>query len=241
MNRTSSWLKKQIALLVLVLVSLGNFAPCLAKEAKSQKFNVFAVVSEKIEEQAKTVSAMLLEQTRIKTFPQLGFQIHCTLYMTNFPVPSQESVQRRVQGLAQAVRVFPIVSGGVVKTDGNWLFIDLEKNRNLQRLSDEVVNLLAGLRTADSEIPAWAKSIPEKVEMIKKYGSPNVYSQFNPHLTLLARTDGAILDGFLSRNAGVPAVKDRVQGEVVAIGYGVADGNGQMDKPIAIFPLKPQK
>ena len=223
---------------VALLLAVSLASTILAKDGGEVKFNVFAVVSASLEEQARTVSQLLFEQAGVKTFPHLGYQIHCTLYMTKYPATAENFLRRRVEGLAAAVRKFPVSSGGVEKTSGDWLFVNLERNRNLQRLSDEVVNLLASLRSKNQEIPGWAKKDPKKLEMIEKYGSPNVFSEFNPHLTLLARTDGWVLDRFMIDNEDMPSVKDHVAGEIVAIGYGIADQNGQMEKPVAIFPLK---
>ncbi|NCB45753.1 DUF1045 domain-containing protein, partial [bacterium] len=139
--------------------------------------------------------------------------------------------------LADGVREFRVSTTGLEITSGNWFFINLERNRNLQALSDAVVKLLSPLRVPSDFIPDWAKSMPNKVEYISKYGSPNVFDEFNPHLTLTASTDGEKLANFLETHFESDFAQN-ISGEIIAIGYGIADRNGQIEKPIEIFPLR---
>ena len=59
----------------------------------------------------------------------------------------------------------------------------------LQQLSDAVVNNTHDLIIPNQPVPSWIKDLsPEearlKEEMVKKYGSPNVFSQFQPQYDL---------------------------------------------------------
>ena len=103
--------------------------------------------------------------------------------------------------------------------------------------SGRVVEMLAPMRAKSDFIPDWAKEFPTKVEYISKYGSPNVYSEFNPHLTFLARSDEEKLQRFNKKHADSDFAKV-IGGSVVAIGAGIADHNGQIKEPLKIFPLK---
>ncbi len=75
------------------------------------------------------------------------------------------------------------------------------------------------------------------MENIKKYGSPNVYSEFNPHLTFLPGSDGEKLNSFYNKHKESDFAK-AIPGKVIAIGIGIADRNGQIKEAMKIFPLQ---
>ena len=59
----------------------------------------------------------------------------------------------------------------------------------LQMLSDSIVDGLNKFIKRPPTIPDWVWTLPEpqrsrKLEMIRRYGSPNVYSEFQPHVTV---------------------------------------------------------
>eukprot|EP00698_Gefionella_okellyi_P025461 TRINITY_DN933_c0_g1_i2.p3 TRINITY_DN933_c0_g1~~TRINITY_DN933_c0_g1_i2.p3 ORF type:complete len:120 (-),score=28.59 TRINITY_DN933_c0_g1_i2:213-572(-) len=59
----------------------------------------------------------------------------------------------------------------------------------LQFMSDALVNETFLFAVPNQPIPPWVLQLPEperslKIAMIKRYGSPNVFSQFQPHVTL---------------------------------------------------------
>ena len=227
------------AFLAAIVIFFNRRQPSQAAAAiDDSKINIFAVLSSEIEEAAKSCSESLLVQEKLKTFPQQGYQIHCTLYMANYSPERVNSLKELVASFALTVRPFDATSSGMFVTKEHWLFLNIVKDRNLQTLSDTIVTLTAPLRSPNQFIPEWAKSSPEKLECIKKYGSPNVFVQFGPHLTLLANADGAALARFLQKNSANPAFGLPVKGRIIGIGLGIADEKGQVQKPIAInfFP-----
>lgn len=59
----------------------------------------------------------------------------------------------------------------------------------LQQWSDLLVKRISQYIVPNQPIPDWVLGLPEplrseKISMIKKYGSPNVFDQFQPHVTL---------------------------------------------------------
>jgi hypothetical protein len=230
------WLAVFVTTVVIVLVwSTAVWAQ--ASGPATVKLNVFAVVSPNLEEAARLAGQALELEEGLQTFPQLGFQIHCTLYMTRFAEDRQSDVLEKVKELAARVKEFSVKTTGLELTSGNWFFLNLDRAGGLQALSDSVVQRLAPLRFPDEHVPDWAKPFPQKVEYITTWGSPNVFAEFNPHLTLLARADPEKLRGFLARHANNPAFGAPLEGKIVAIGVGVADGNGQIKDPLVILPL----
>ncbi len=203
----------------------------------TEKINVFAVVSENIEEAAVDASLALFQEEGLESFPHQGFQVHCTLYMTQYPPEAREKVREKIEWLSKGVRQFSIRTNGLEITAGDWFFLSLTRNRNVQSLADAVTNILSPLRQPSDYIPNWAKEFPTKIEYISKYGSPNVFNEFDPHLTLTASTDGEKLKRFLANHAESYYAKP-IEGRVVAIGYGIGDRNGQIREALEIFPLQ---
>jgi hypothetical protein len=232
-----SAMTKLLAIAVLVFVLVAVIASAQSDKPQFEKINVFAVVSQNIENAFTDAAKALKEEEGLEAFPLLGYQTHCTLYMTQYPEGTKDSVLAKIAELASNTREFEINSTGLEITSGNWYFMNLERNRNLQTLSDNVVEMLAPLRAQSDFIPDWAKEFPTKLEYIAKYGSPNVYSEFNPHLTFLAKSDEEKLQRFNKKHADSDFAKV-IGGSVVAIGAGIADRDGQMKEPWKIFPLK---
>eukprot|EP01133_Synstelium_polycarpum_P007285 gene7285-8467_t len=66
---------------------------------------------------------------------------------------------------------------------------NIQLNECLQYMSDLVVNTTYQYIIPNQPIPDWVNELPEplrdeKIAMIQKYGSPNCFSQFVPHITL---------------------------------------------------------
>jgi hypothetical protein len=213
----------------------------LSKKVQAQenqeKINVFAVVSDNIATSFTEAARALHEQEQLESFPLQGYQTHCTLYMTQYPEGMKDQVLAKIAALASTTSAFQVQATGLAITDGSWFFMNLNRNRNLQTLSDTIVELLAPMRAKSDYIPEWAKKSPNKVEFISKYGSPNVYAEFNPHLTFLPKSDEAKLQNFLKNNSD-KAFAQNIDGQIIAIGAGIADKNGQIKEPWQIFYLK---
>ena len=221
--------------LALIIISAVVVSAQDKAQITTEKINVFAIVSDEIYGITKDASEVLFSEHELDTFTRRGFQVHCTLYMTQYPKNSLDKVAQKIASIANKTKSFDITSSGLEQTADNWLFVNIERNSNLQTLCDLTVKTLASMRSKTKFVPDWAKSFPTKVEYIEKYGSPNVYSEFNPHLTLLAKSDASKLTAFIKNNT---RFNSKVQGKVIAIGLGIADRDGQIETPYKIFPLK---
>lgn len=229
--------KRFIVAVFLAAISFVAFAQT-ETPPPVEKINVFAIVSENIENAFKVAANALKTEQGVDSFPQQGFQVHCTLYMTQYPTGMKEKVLGKIEEIASNTRQFDISTTGLEITSGNWFFMNLERNRNLQTLSDAVVAALSPLRSQSDFVPEWAKAFPNKVDYIKKFGSPNVYEEFNPHLTFLARAELEKLQNFMENHDESDFAKP-VAGKIIAIGAGIADRNGQMPEVWQIFKLQP--
>lgn len=75
-------------------------------------------------------------------------------------------------------------------TNGAYTMLNIENNACLQYLSDKIVNRTMSFVHFPSPIPDWVQSISDpierkqKIDLIEKYGSPNVFQGFTPHVTV---------------------------------------------------------
>lgn len=77
----------------------------------------------------------------------------------------------------------------IVNYSGSYVMLRIEKYECLQYYSDSIVNATKRYVNKNSTIPVWVKDLPEPskqnlINNIKKYGSPNVFEAFDPHVTV---------------------------------------------------------
>lgn len=133
--------------------------------------------------------------TKYDVTPFLGrYPLHTTLYLTDFPQKNLKSVSQRVRQLANQTAPFTIRTAHLSIGNGNYVMLDVSspsllnrQHNQLQNLSDAVVEQLHDLRNKQARIPDWAKHDARKRQSFAHYGSPNVFSEFSPHFTLMAK------------------------------------------------------
>jgi 2'-5' RNA ligase len=121
------------------------------------------------------------------------FEPHITLFLTVFESNEQltaieEGVYRAAQNMSRDCQVNILNS---IAATGTYTMWDVQNSECLQHMSDLVVNATSAYvsKKAKTDIPKWVESLPPairdiKIAMIHQYGSPNVFSQFQPHVTL---------------------------------------------------------
>eukprot|EP00656_Telonema_subtile_P035707 TRINITY_DN39667_c0_g1_i1.p1 TRINITY_DN39667_c0_g1~~TRINITY_DN39667_c0_g1_i1.p1 ORF type:complete len:250 (+),score=40.33 TRINITY_DN39667_c0_g1_i1:129-878(+) len=118
---------------------------------------------------------------------------HITLYLTQWKCPSgtpEECVQTIKDAVTQTVSQFapcPITLSQPYAA-GTYAMLNVSLTPCLQRYSDLVVNATFQYAAPNQSAPAWVKTLPEptrseKLRDIALYGSPNVFSQFQPHVS----------------------------------------------------------
>lgn len=186
-------------------------------------YNVFVKLDETAEKNVSQISDNL-KKHGIESLYSKGYVIHLTMYLTEYKEDSLDEIKKIVDDVASRSESFEIEFKGIIKTPSNWLMLDNNKNVNLQALSDELTHLLIPLRAKDAVMPAWVKHYPKKMVSFEKYGSPNVFSNFDPHITLIAMGDGEKLNAFL-KDYKFKNFKSKVKG----IGIAKVDGLGQAE------------
>ena len=81
-------------------------------------------------------------------------------------------------------------------------------------------------------MPTWVKNYPNKLTAFKRYGSPNVFQNFQPHLTLLANEKSPQLAVI---NKQIQANPSKAQGQIIGVGIGISNQFGQQKQVIAEY------
>ena len=184
-------------------------------------YNVFVIMDNNAKENVENISKGLKE-AGIDSLYSKGYAIHMTLYLTEYKPESLKKIKEVVNKIAKETKPFDVNFYRLRKTGGNWIMLDAENNGIIQGLADEVTVRLNKYRATDAKVPDWAKSIPEKVKSFNLYGSPNVFMNFDPHITLLTPEDPAKIDTFTSKYNFKP-----FKAKVIGIGIAQVDDLGQ--------------
>ncbi len=217
-----------------IIAILSGCLLSFAALAKSVSVNVFALPSADIEQTVASVSDKL-KQNGMESFYEQGFPVHITLYLTTYDEAAIPGLLAKVEMLTTTQPAVPLKAEGFTVTAGNWVFVDAVKETELQQLADKLTNALSPLRDLSAPLPAWVNAYPQKKAVFELYGSPNVFAQFEPHMTLLAAEASPALPAMKKHFAASPP---SATGYVKAVGVGLADAKGQITKVLGHFPLK---
>ncbi|MEL0612643.1 2'-5' RNA ligase family protein [Marinomonas arenicola] len=222
----------RLKLTLTFILSLIAFSANAA--TKSISLNVFAIPSQPIIDLVQTTSDSLKKEG-ITTFYEKGFPVHATLYLTDFPEGSEDAILEEVKKVVARFQPFPIQAKGLTVTQSHWAFLDLVPSTRLQRLADEITLAIEPLRDKQATLPTWVKHFPNKLAAFQRYGSPNVFQNFQPHLTLLANEKSPKLATF---NSKMKANPPQATGQIVGIGVGISDQWGQQKEVVAHYLFK---
>jgi len=177
-------------------------------------------------------------------------QPHVTMYLTSFTntQPVEDAIKEIVPTLLEGSPACNDSAGPMVlegfTVNGCYAMWKVQPNPCLQHISDAVVNATYGYATPDQPIPDWVEALPEplrseKEDMIHRYGSPNVFGQFDPHVTLGFDCDGApkCFDDALQAGAS-PTL--RIESDVLTLALGVVGAHGTVvrGEDMAEFQLR---
>jgi len=206
----SSWILQIVKLLVVLLLFVAFIALVILVVTfvsqkqfmkKKVRLNIHVALSSACTEQVLAINHNLTvydtpNHQKIEFIDK--YEPHLTLYLTDFQYHQLAHIKTQLVELASLNRT----DGGIadscivhllpnVNVSGQYIMWEAEVESCLQHMSDAIVNRTSRYvdSSAKSTIPDWLKSQPEdvrilKTEMIRKYGSPNVFSQFDPHVTV---------------------------------------------------------
>ena len=120
---------------------------------------------------------------------------------------------------------------------GTFAMMNVTNSACLQRYSDAIVNATHKFSQPNQTTPAWVNSLPEperseKLRLIQEYGSPNVFGQFAPHVTLAWSADGTAVYAAVAALRIRPSAFD---GQVFALGSVGDHGTVLQGKDLAIY------
>ena len=212
------------------LIALAALLLARAAFAETVNYNVFVKLDNTAESRVNDISQALAQQGVNSLFAQ-GYQVHLTLYLTEYDSKRLPEIQKIVSQFARRQSKFAISFTGMHSTAGKWLMLDNQPSPELQQLADEITVQLVKLRDKKrATAPIGVSAYPEKVKTFERYGSPNVFAQFNPHVTLL--TPKEFNDGVAKFEAGYAFRPFSAQ--AVGIGIAQVDALGQA-KNVFIF------
>ena len=199
--------------------------------AGSVNYNLFLIPSHHVELPLAQITKHITDVGLTPLLEQ-GYLPHITLYLTQYPSTNLTKIQIEAKKLAHQWRKFPITFNNLEQSKGNWLLLNVKDSLKLQRLADEATMALSLFRDPNATLPNWVKAYPDKIASFQRYGSPNVFAQFQPHITLLPSSNGKKLTAFMAQYA-----KQFQSITVPAIGIGIAmdNANGQAKHPIAAY------
>ncbi|WP_395396899.1 2'-5' RNA ligase family protein [Novosphingobium sp. BL-8A] len=203
-----------------------------ARAEDSVSIDIYAIPSQPVVDAVAKASDDLAK-LGMTSFHAQGHAVHVTLYLTRYPADAEPHLKAAVANVAKDCKSFPLFVEGTERTPSNWLFLQVKRTAALQRLADLVTLAAEPFRDHDVSPPGWMSAYPAKLPAFERYGSPNVFMQFEPHLTLLAEETNPALATFVaSMGKDLPQATGKVEG----IGIGLVNSKGQVVKTLAEFP-----
>jgi hypothetical protein len=227
------------------------FGQAAKKDIK--QFDVHLVPSSSITAQIKSFNALLEKKGILKKYDITPFlvnhPVHLTLYLTDFNSKNLPEIGKNILSIANKNNKFTLRTSGIVASKSGFVLLNVDngKNKNgklnnLQLLSNQVISLLKKYRDKNAIMPGWVKYYPLKINSFEKYGSPNAFSQFNPHFSILAVSlkNKTLKASFIKdMNQAIKEFKFKpVKATITAIGIGEVNKDGQIIKEIKTLSLK---
>lgn len=224
---------KPFILTLLLLFPITSFAS-ITQENHIAHYNVFLIPANNVNPLLDRIDKRI-SAGGLTSLYQQGYLPHITLYLSHYQTSALPIIKSKIQALAKRQAAFPIMINSVEKTKGNWLMLTIQNSPQLQALADEITVNLMPLTEKNITPPTWLNYYPEKRHHFTQYGSPNVFSQFQPHITLLAASSPQKLN-FIYRditNTFVP-----ISSKAIGIGIAKDNTNGQAKQAIATYYFK---
>ncbi|MBK2356724.1 2'-5' RNA ligase family protein [Francisella hispaniensis] len=230
---------KLFVLFAFLFITLDSFADDF------KQYNVYLIPDTTADKYVKEFDKSLTETNVLEKYKTTPFiknhPVHLTLYLTSFQNKYIKDIESQLANLAKNTQPFHIETTGFSAGKSGFVMLDIKNSQSLQQLSNSVIKDLAKYRDKEYPAPSWVKFYPSKLASFEKYGSPNAFAEFNPHISILAanlQTDNE-RDSFdkdfneIIKNTQLKPTSFRIE----AIGFGEVDENGQVTKTLHIYKL----
>lgn len=191
-----------------------------SNSSSNENYNVFIIMDNRATKNIKNISKKL-EENEIENLYTQGYVIHVTLYLTKYEKNSLYKIKETVEKIASQTKSFDMEFYKLEKTERKTLAVYAKNNQNIQQLADEITVNLTKYRKKDIKTPEWVRYFPEKEKLFNLYGSPDVFINFNPHVTLLTQENSSKINSFISNYTFTP-----FKTKAISIGIGKANNLG---------------
>lgn len=170
---------------------------------------------------------------------------HVTLYLTEWMCDPQEHACKDPVNDALSGAVYGLathtcsVEVGAPYAAGQFAMLNVTLTECIQFASDSIVNETFALAVPNQSVPSWVDSLPEperseKIADVKKYGSPNVFDQFQPHVTIGWASNASAVEAAIAALTFEPVT---FSADVVALGTTGDHGTVLRGQDLARFNL----
>lgn len=226
-------------LVAFLFITLNSFADDF------KQYNVYLIPDTTADKYVKEFDDSLAKTDVLEKYKTTPFiknhPVHLTLYLTSFQSKYIKDIESQLANLAKNTEPFYIETTGFSAGKSGFVMLDIKNSQSLQQLSNSVINNLAKYRDKDYPAPSWVKFYPSKLASFEKYGSPNAFAEFNPHISILAanlQTDQERDSFDKDFNEIIKDTKlEPISFRIKAIGFGEVDENGQVTKTLHIYKL----
>lgn len=242
--KTKTNIKKKFALIFFAIFLL--FISTYIYTDKQIQYNVFLIPKNNATTYINKFNNQLASDGLLEKYTVLPFSnshpVHLSLYITSFKEKYIDKITGIVKNISTETMPFDITTNEITVGKSGFVMLDVDDNKTLQDLSDTTITKLSKYRDKDYSMPDWVKYYPEKETSFKKYGSPNAFSQFDPHFSILAKVlkDDRMKQNFINDfSKVVKEFNPKPQKiKIIGIGFGEVDNNGQITKIIKEYKFK---
>ncbi len=213
--------------------------------ANTKFINIFVTVDKTADTEIKKINRSMDDAdiySKYNITPFLNDHlVHLTMYLTYYENDQIKNIIPKIKNIAKTRNKFEAKIKNIELKPSNFLMLNLVNNEQLQQLSDLIVANLYNLHSKNIEIPNYAKNDPIKIKLFEQYGSPSVFSGFEPHFSIFSSNiaDNKKIEFNKDVNKIINSIKLTEQNvRITGIGIGEADINGQITKVIKLYKLK---
>lgn len=218
--------------------------------ASSQTINVYLKLKpdNQVSELIKEFNQFLEEKKIFSIYQITPYQdqnpLHVTLYMTQYNTTQIPKIIKQAGNIAKQYKQIQLLTSRFVPERSGYVMLSVTNDAQIQALSNKTLNALAPLRDKKAQIPNWAAHDVARKLVFNQYGSPSVLSFFNPHFSIfsadhLKAYDSTRLYQELQKliRQFDDAHQTQVRATIDAIGVGIVNPQGQVEKELKSFPL----
>lgn len=230
---------QKILVTCLILITFNIFANDF------KEYNVYLIPAKKAHDYIVKFDNSLKKTNILKQYNVTLFiinhPVHLTLYLTSFQSKHIADIESQLDTIAKNIKSFDIKTTGFSASKSGFVMLDIQNSSYIQKLSDKVITNLSKYRDKDYPMPSWVKYYPSKQQSFKKYGSPNAFAEFTPHLSILAadlQNEKIRVSFEKDFNKVINKIDLKPASfKIKAIGLGEVDKYGQVIKPLHIYRL----